>query len=236
MIINKAFKITFLTTAFLLVVLVCLSFAKTDHRDFKSNKADECKDCHNGSGVMSNHGAFFVKEHRLLAQKAGSNCADCHQQSFCLDCHKGGGITTDLRKSISRSGELMPSSHRSDFISIHAIKAAGNTQNCYRCHESKSCTDCHTKTQNKGSMKIKSHRKAGTTQIYDDWNTDHAAEARRNLQSCESCHPEADVCVRCHASGRISPHPKNWKSIKSRYKDVKNGQTCRKCHVIGSSY
>ena len=54
MIINKAFKVTFLTAAFLLVVLVCISFAKTDHRDFKSNKADECRDCHSGSGVMSN--------------------------------------------------------------------------------------------------------------------------------------------------------------------------------------
>ena len=130
MIINKAFKVIFLSAAFLLIALVCLSFARTDHRDFKSNKADECKDCHSGSGVMSNHGAFFVKEHKLLAQRAGNNCADCHQQSFCIDCHKGGGIEPDLQRSPSRRGEYMHKTHRSDFDSIQSIKAADNPQNC----------------------------------------------------------------------------------------------------------
>jgi hypothetical protein len=233
MINNKAFKITLLAMGFILV-LVCLSFARTDHRDYKNSKLGECQDCHSGSGVMSNHGAFYMKEHRLLAQRAGNNCADCHQQSFCLDCHKGGGIEPDLTRSLSRRGEYMPRSHRSDFISIHSIKAADNPQNCYRCHESRFCSDCHTKTK-KGSMNIKSHRKAGNTQIYD-WNADHAAEARRNLQSCESCHPEADVCVRCHFSGGVNPHPKNWSKIKQRYKDTKNARTCKKCHITGSLY
>ncbi len=230
MIINKAFKIVVLSTAFLLV-LVCLSFAKTDHRDYKGSKLDECQDCHSGSGVMSNHGAFFVKEHRLLAQKAGNNCADCHLQSFCIDCHKGGGIETDLRRSLSGRGEYMPRTHRSDFISIHSIKAADNPQNCYRCHETNFCSDCHTKTREKGSMRIKSHRKAGAnSQIYN-WNSDHGAEARRNLQSCESCHPDADVCVQCHSSGKQNPHPRNWKDIQSKYKNQSNGRTCRKCHI-----
>ena len=92
---NRTFKIILLSTAFLLVI-VCLSFARTDHREYKDAKLAECQDCHSASGVMSNHGAFFVKEHRLLAQRAGNNCSDCHQQSFCLDCHKGGGIEPDL--------------------------------------------------------------------------------------------------------------------------------------------
>jgi hypothetical protein len=230
MINNKALKISVLSTAFLLV-LVCLSFAKTDHRDYKSAKADECRDCHSGSGVMNNHGAFFVKEHRLLAMKAGSNCVDCHQQSFCIDCHKGGGIEPDLTRSPSRRGEYMPRTHRSDFVSIHSIKAKDGSQNCYRCHESNFCSDCHTKTRQKGSMSIKSHRKAGgSSQIYN-WNSDHSAEARRNLQSCESCHPDADVCVQCHRSGKQNPHPRNWKDIKSRYKDESKGRTCKKCHI-----
>ena len=232
MIINKAFKIVVLSTAFLLLlVLVSLSFARTDHRDYRDTKLDECKDCHSGSGVMSNHGAFFVKEHRLLAQKAGNNCADCHLQSFCIDCHKGGGIEPDLTRSLSRSGEYMPRTHRSDFISIHSIKAADSPQSCNRCHETRFCSDCHGKTREKGSMKIKSHRKAGAnSQIYN-WNSDHSAEARRNLQSCETCHPDADVCVKCHSSGKQNPHPRNWRSIKSRYRDISNGRTCRKCHI-----
>ena len=228
MINHRTFKIILLTAAFLLV-LVCLSFARTDHREYKSTKLEECQDCHSGSGVMSNHGAFWMKEHRLLAQKAGNNCADCHQQSFCLDCHKGGNIEPDLKRSPSRRGEIMPSTHRSDFISIHAIKAADNPQNCYRCHESKFCSDCHSRTK-KGNLSIKSHRRAGTSQLYS-WDSDHSAEARRNLQSCETCHPDADVCVQCHSSGKQNPHPRNWKEIKSRYKDESKGRTCKKCHI-----
>ena len=229
MINNKALKIILLSTALLLVV-VCLSFARTDHREFKDVALSDCGDCHGSAGVIANHGDFFVKEHRLLAQKAGNNCADCHQQSFCLDCHKGGGIEPDLKKSLSTKGEYMPKTHRSDFISIHSIKATDNRQNCYRCHESSFCQDCHTKIRNKGSMKIKSHRPAGASQIYN-WNSDHASEARRNLQSCESCHPDADVCIQCHSSGKVNPHPRNWKSIKNRYKDESKGRTCRKCHI-----
>ena len=229
MINSKAMKIILLSTGFL-IVLVCLAFARTDHRDFKSISLEECKDCHSSAGVIANHGDFFVKEHRLLAQKAGSNCADCHQQSFCLDCHKGGGIEPDLKRSLSTKGEYMPKTHRSDFISIHSIKAKDNSQSCYRCHESKFCSDCHSKIRNKGSMRIKSHRPAGTSQIFN-WNSDHAAEARRNLQSCESCHPDADVCVQCHSSGKVNPHPRNRRVIMNKYKDDSKGRTCRKCHI-----
>ncbi len=107
MINKKAFRVAVMSTAFLLVA-VCLSYSGIDHSEYKKSSLEECRDCHRGAGVASNHGAFFVKEHRLLAQKAGNNCADCHQQSFCLDCHKGGNIEPDLRKSLSRTGEPMP--------------------------------------------------------------------------------------------------------------------------------
>ncbi len=226
---NRTFKVILLSTA-LLLIIVCLSFAKTDHREYKNSKPEECRDCHSGLGLVDNHGPFFVKEHRLLAQKAGNNCADCHLQSFCLDCHKGGAIEPDLQRGISRRGEYMPRSHRADFISTHSIKAADDPQSCNRCHQAKFCQDCHNKTVNKGRLSIKSHRPAGTTQIYD-WSFDHAAEARRNLQSCESCHADADVCVRCHFTGGANPHPKNWRSISSKYRDGSKGRTCRKCHI-----
>jgi hypothetical protein len=197
MINKKALKIMVMSTAVLLVV-VCLTYGKTDHREYKSVTLQECRDCHSGSGVASNHGPFFVKEHRLLAQKAESNCVDCHEQSFCLDCHKGGNIEPDLRRSLSRTGESMPTTHRSNFLSIHSIKAKdGGPQTCYRCHESSFCSDCHNKIRNKGSMQIKSHQAVGNTQRFI-FTPDHPAEARRNLQSCQGCHPDAQVCSQCH--------------------------------------
>jgi hypothetical protein len=110
MINKKAFKIMVMSTAFLLVV-VCLSYARTDHREYKGATLEECRDCHSGAGVMSNHGAFFVKEHRLLAQKAGSNRTRFEEKSvenrraYAYDtsvqlhlhpCDKGEGGFADL--------------------------------------------------------------------------------------------------------------------------------------------
>ena len=199
---KKIILIILLCTAFL-AVIAGLAVAKTDHREYKNSRLDDCKDCHNGAAIVGNHGG--TREHRLLADRASNNCSDCHQQSFCLDCHNGGNIEASLKKSESRTGETMPTTHRSDFISIHAIKAKDDPQNCYRCHESRFCSDCHSKVPNKGDMRIKGHAAVGNTQRYFLTRTSspvdnaaHAAEARRNLQSCEGCHPDAVVCSTCH--------------------------------------
>ncbi len=218
--------------AVLLSVIMVSSvlYGRTSHREFRAMNLNECADCHLSSNVPPNHDEDFLKTHRLLAEKADSNCKECHGQSFCLDCHTGGGITQDLKKSISYKGNYMPKSHRSDFISIHSIKAMDNPQNCYRCHESRFCEDCHTKIGNKGTLRIKSHKPAGSSQSYI-WNQEHALEARRNLQSCQSCHPDAGVCVPCHKSGGANPHPKDWKNIKERLLDRTKAAYCKKCHI-----
>lgn len=204
---NRALKITLMSTA-LLLAAVCLSFARTDHKEYRGAKMEDCRDCHSGSGVADNHGAFFMNEHKLLARKASSNCADCHQQSYCLDCHKGGGLEADFRKSLSRRGEYMPKSHRSDFISLHAIKAADNPRDCYRCHESNFCSDCHNRQiqRNRSRMSIKPHQPiyASPGVLDQRWVSDHSADARRNLTSCQGCHPQKFDCTNflCHPNLR----------------------------------
>ena len=206
---NRALKIIVMSTAFLLVI-VCLSFARTDHKEYRGAKLEDCRDCHSGSGVMDNHGAFFMNEHKLLAQKASSNCADCHQQSFCLDCHKGGGLEPDLQKSLSRRGEYMPKTHRSDFISIHPVKAADNPRDCYRCHESSFCSDCHNRQiqRNRSRMSIKRFDARPITSGIRftrrirmlGFGSLPPGEAKRNLQSCQACHPQKADCTNflCH--------------------------------------
>ena len=209
MLMNRAIKIILMSTAFLLVV-VCLSFARTDHKEYRGAKMEDCRDCHSGSGVMDNHGAFFMTDHKELARKASNNCADCHQQSYCLDCHKGGGLETDMKKSLSRRGEYMPNTHRSDFISIHSVKAADNPSNCYRCHESGFCSDCHNRQIQKNRNRMSFKRFDGQTDhvpVFDapnvlnaGWVSFHSGEAKRNLQSCQACHPQKADCTNflCH--------------------------------------
>ncbi len=204
---------------------------KENHKDYADTKIAECNACHKGEGVAPNHDADWIRSHRTLASRPGNNCGQCHIQSFCLDCHKGGGIDAQL-KSAGFRRDIVPSSHRSDFIAIHPIKARDNPQTCYRCHEQKQCSQCHDRFP-KGSLRIRSHLMLGPNgQQYAPALNEHASEARRNLQSCATCHPEGDVCVQCHRSGMTRPHPRNWKA--GNYKERTKGKVCLKCHLPGT--
>jgi len=227
--------------------LICLqqkSYAdkKTAHAEYKDTAIRECNSCHKSEGVALNHDADFVRGHRVLAGKSGNNCAQCHEQKWCLDCHKGGGSGDNLSKENS-GRDFKPKSHRSDFISIHPLKAQGNQQQCYRCHDAKAfCNSCHSRFP-KGSMQIKSHLMFGPKGFGGNVMTgasstmnwgigEHSTEARRNLQSCQTCHPEGDVCIQCHSSGKTNPHPRSFKS--GNIKNRTNAKMCLKCHLPGT--
>lgn len=208
---------------------------KQPHKEYAESKLSECASCHKAEGVAPTHDGDWVRSHRTLASKAGNNCAQCHDQSYCLDCHKGGGINADL--SVSNFGrDYVPKSHRSDFVNIHPIKAQDNPQTCYRCHDQKFCNACHDRFP-KGSMRIKSHLMSGNTQSINSVAFgEHPAEARRNLQSCQACHPDGDVCIQCHSAktSGTNPHPRNWRSISNNYKDKAGSKVCTKCHLPGT--
>ena len=205
---------------------------KTSHAEYKDTAIRDCNDCHKSEGVAPNHDADFLRGHRVLASKAGHNCYQCHDQKWCLDCHQGGGSGNDLSQS-NFGRDFKPKSHRSDFLSIHPIKAIDNPQNCYRCHDAVAfCNSCHKRFP-QGTLRIKSHTMLGANhQAYTFGIGEHSIEARRNLQSCQTCHPEGDVCIQCHSSGKTRPHPRNWKS--GNIKDRTNAKMCLKCHLPGT--
>lgn len=210
-----------------------LSFAdkKTSHTDFAEMALNECNSCHKAEGIAPNHGVDFVRNHRTLANNPGNNCQQCHQQSFCLDCHQGGGSGDNLRQG-NFGRDYKPLDHRGNYIERHGRLSKNNQQSCTRCHDQSYCTDCHSRYP-KGAMNIKSHRPLGQGgQTY--WAMDHSREARRNLQSCQSCHPSGDVCIQCHSSGKTSPHPRGWKGISNNFKDRSDSKTCLKCHIPGT--
>lgn len=206
---------------------------KQNHKEYQDMKISECNDCHKGEGVALNHDADWVRQHRSIASKAGSNCAQCHTQAYCLDCHQGGGINADLTRA-NFGQDYIPRSHRSDFVQLHPLKSLDNPQSCYRCHDQRFCNECHSRYP-RGSFRIRSHLPSGTGQLYSGvWSSEHSREARRNLQTCQSCHPDGGVCLRCHGGrtnipgqARFNPHPKNFQGGNiSRRTD----RTCRACH------
>lgn len=178
---------------------------REDHKQYAELSLKDCRDCHRSSNVIDNHGAFFLRDHGVLSQKVTKNCGDCHQQSFCLDCHFGGGIERDFQSSLSRRGEYMPKTHRSNFLAIHGIKSADDPQSCERCHDSRRfCEDCHTRTigSSRGTMALKPHAPTFAAPGVPDptWVSQHRADARRNLKSCQGCHPQKLDCSNfaCH--------------------------------------
>lgn len=237
----KKFVLAIAVLGFGLICLQQKSFAekKTDHAEYNNMAIKECNACHKAEGISLNHDADFVRGHRVLASKSGNNCSQCHEQKWCLDCHKGGGTGDDLSQS-NFGRDYKPKSHRSDFIAIHPLKSKDNPQQCYRCHDAVAfCNACHSRFP-QGNLRIKSHLMSGANRQAYAFG-DHATEARRNLQSCQTCHPEGDVCIQCHRSrsnnpnapgGGVRPHPRSWKS--GNMKDRINENMCRKCHVPGT--
>lgn len=239
-------------------ILTSAAWALTSHVDYAKMEIKECTACHQSNGVPPNHGSMWSKDHRLFAEKMPNNCKDCHQQSFCLDCHTGGGIDRDLH--VSNSGvDYMPMSHRTDFKEIHPIKALDDPQSCYRCHDEKRfCNECHSKF-NQNDLMVLSHQKgysnievsaggplhstftAAQCQTCHPngmlskhaWSDAHAREARQKLASCQSCHPDGDVCLKCHSAVtglKVNPHPREWSKISGKLGKASNNRTCVKCH------
>lgn len=197
------------------------------------------------------HGPTWALQHRSEAKAGVINCAGCHAQDFCLECHKIG--PADEMGSL---GNNLINVHRSDFFVTHPIAARTDPQLCSSCHENKFCFECHSDFR-RDELAGVSHRRSwsgrlvgivphkqfrtdqcqvchpGSVLPSHEWASGHAREARKNLATCQACHPEGEICLTCHSARSglmINPHPSNWGEIKGRFKDASNGKTCRKCH------
>lgn len=246
---------------FLILTLITIAWSQTTtrHTDYATGmEIRVCNECHVLNDVEPNHGTMWMREHRRYREKLPSNCNDCHQQSYCIDCHYGGGIDVNLH--VTQAGvDYMPKTHRTDWREIHPLKAKDDPRSCYRCHDArKFCADCHTKF-NPNDLRFVSHRK-GWSELdvkkggpnhslfnasqcqtchinsvlpSNMWSTAHAREARKNLKSCQTCHPDGNVCLKCHSALtglKINPHPRNWSKVSGRLSSASNNRTCIQCH------
>lgn len=188
--------------------------------------ATVCETCHTDfvSLKPKNHLAGdFKLGHKKISRfgMKDASCATCHAESFCQDCHMG-GETESFGRGREKNGEpLVRTStsdspkqlklqqvHSLDYRNTHPIDAKAKTIDCTSCHETKSfCVDCHQSGENAGMAKMKPewHSMAGfTTMGKGSGGGRHAELARRDLESCTSCHDVegADpTCMVCHTEG-----------------------------------
>lgn len=221
-----------------------------------------CLECHGQEEVgglslpaPKTHGPLWALNHRAEAKGNAIDCSACHEQSDCLDCHKAG-----FSHEQGAFSNNMVNVHRSDFHVTHPIAARTDQNLCSSCHEANYCSDCHDRFQlSRGDIGSPSHRRTfdmgldvsvghenfteamcddchqpdSVSPSYHAWSIGHAREARRSLATCQACHPDGDVCLKCHSARgglRINPHGDDWGDRKSSLNDAANGKTCRKCH------
>jgi len=178
--------------------------------------------------TIFSHEANFFKRHGAKAAAGGQeNCAVCHDQSFCGDCH---AKTMTVRPSL-RFPERVDRTfvHQGDWMSRHAIEARVGDTSCMKCHGTSFCSSCHEQRGVGGATGTKSPHPANW--MTPGTATSHSRAARRRINECASCHDQgaASNCVHCHQSGGVNPHPPGWKAPVSKSERSSN-QMCKICH------
>ena len=178
------------------------------------------------------HQGDFTREHRNIAKNSAETCAQCHDQTFCANCHAN--ATLPFRPEI-RFPERVEANfiHRSDFISRHMIEQAADPASCRKCHGSYFCESCHQQqgvaTRSLTNPNVRDPHPAGWTA-----RDAHGRAARQDIVSCAGCHDQgpAAICVQCHRSGGIggNPHPPGFTS-QHKLTEVRTTAMCRVCHT-----
>ncbi len=142
----------------------------------------DCRLCHGEKDVQpSDHDLVAWRgDHGLEAAFGTEECAVCHTQASCDECHQG--------------VNLYGSPHPVSWAFNHGIEAAWGGD-CLACHETReTCTSCHRAT-------LPVPHAFGPAWANAETGGDHSEEAAAFPEACITCHDlgGADpTCARCH--------------------------------------
>jgi len=160
-----------------------------------------------GNALSNVHRSDFQVSHPIAARTDPQLCTSCHETRFCNECHEA-FAPEDLAVASHRRGWL-----NGTFSGNHAAYV----DNPFSCLDP--TNGCHTPDSVVPSS--------------TGWSSEHAREARKNLATCQACHPDGEVCLRCHSARSglgANPHPADWNDISGRLEKASGGRTCRRCH------
>ena len=228
------------------------------HDDVKVSNA--CESCHTDLAALrprDHNRTDFVRRHTDAARLADASCASCHTQESCIDCHNGVDlIKVDLPgkdlmsphaprlSGIDRGqGKRILKVHDLNFKFTHGIAAQGKTADCQTCHSQQQfCATCHMAggNVNQAHFKPSTHQQAGFVTLgIGSGGGAHALLARRDMESCASCHDAegADpTCVTCHMDADgvkgtdARTHAKGFRAGEQGSWHSDPGANCFTCH------
>jgi hypothetical protein len=146
------------------------------------------------------------------------SCATCHGQNFCADCHGAAPLMQFGRSALMTEPSPRSSStsdtprqtnlqmvHSMNYRYTHGIDAKAKTTDCYSCHSAQTfCVECHSVGDNlTPGIKPATHLASQFTTLGVGSGGGRQGElARRDIESCMSCHDIRGgdpVCVTCHS-------------------------------------
>jgi c(7)-type cytochrome triheme protein len=231
----------------------------TCHNDKKASNA--CTLCHTQvTGLIppDHLEAGFKKDHKNLTRLGAmeTSCSTCHTQDFCGECHSpdqvmqfgSGALMSEPSPRVfpgtSASQMKLQRAHDLNYRYTHGIDAKGKTTECYTCHSAQEfCGECHETGDNITSHAIKpaSHLGVGFTTLgVGSGGGRHAELARRDIESCVSCHDTQGndpTCVTCHADADgirgTDPrtHPSGYMKGEHGSWHENAGAPCYNCHT-----
>lgn len=160
----------------------------------------------------SHQSPFFMTAHPLLSSGQPDTCATCHEQSFCTTCHEQPGET---------------GFHPGGFVLRHAPAASSAFQDCSSCHSTERfCRECHVQMGTGSTGRLG----PGFHDAEPLFLLRHGTAARRDLESCASCHTQND-CRQCHSQTGafgVSPHGPDFDAASAQ---AANPFICSACHI-----
>ena len=241
------------------VPLPVMATCNTCHDDAQA--PNRCESCHQNLALLrpeEHNASDFLRHHKQLALRTDANCRSCHMEETCAECHNGADLVSvtvpgsDLQVpngprlfAVDRGqGQNKLKTHDGSWRFTHGILAQQKSSECQTCHETQEfCATCHLSggNINQGVFRPFSHSRPGFTTIgVGSGGGMHARDARRDIESCASCHDvqAADpTCVLCHADndGIRGTNPKTHESGFMRGEKgewhTDPGANCYICHV-----
>ncbi len=160
----------------------------------------------------------WMKDHKEFVNMSGpqNNCKSCHSPTSCQECHDASNMAKDLTPGqlyVPSTPSLSPLDshkkltvekvHPENFRFTHSIEAKGRESTCYTCHNEQTfCVQCHNSEANASRIEPVWHEGGGFVTLgVGSGGGRHAEYARKDIESCASCHDVqgADpVCITCH--------------------------------------
>ncbi|GAB4299112.1 MAG: hypothetical protein Kow0098_25270 [Ignavibacteriaceae bacterium] len=233
------------------------------HND-KTVASNACESCHiSVAGLIpqTHKSADFMDTHKFAAVSMDANCVMCHDNSSCQECHVSTTIITESNTADDFYQPYSPSNytdgirqqqisrvHELNYRFTHGIDAKGRTSECQSCHQTETfCSSCHSSEERDFAMTgilPASHLNPNFTTIgVGTGGGEHSVLARRDLESCVSCHDVqgADpTCITCHldSDGIKGTNPKThsagfMRDEKGDWHDTE-ASVCYNCHTNAS--